>query len=209
MPEYRAEMPGQKVAKVEGAPTTKHARTAYLDYLSRNQRISWRDRGEARRMIDVDRWQDEWMNPDIVLDYDMITESDQPKLAVGTAMEYEGEMFEDQEDGAREYFPPRAQPLKGEKLIRAGAPVEQSPEGVLTVRPSMRPSVQTERLTPDVEMEAEAAPPVRRGPPPLIGGSRVEGLAREEGQRIAMIGPERANVTRSPVGGLSRRSGGL
>jgi len=202
MPEYRAEMPGNKTARVEGAPTTKHARTAYLDYLSRNKHISWKDRGEARRMIDITQWQD-WMEPDVVLDYDMVTKDEELGIPEGIAMEYEGDMFEDEEvapvDTAREFYPP---PTRGEKTITMGRPAPRVPAEHPPMDLEEEEVIEAPRVKPRRGLRDK---PARE----LFGGSKIEGLSRSESAHLAGMGTDRFDVIHSNVGDVSRRSGGV
>lgn len=68
---YYVEAPGSDfpTAEVE-ASSTKHARTAYLDYLSRNNLIGWRDRQAWRQKIVTKRMQPGEMRTQVLLDYD-------------------------------------------------------------------------------------------------------------------------------------------
>lgn len=51
------------------APDTKHARTTYLDFLSRNNYIQWSDRGEVRKRILTKRAKPGQFLPDTSLSY--------------------------------------------------------------------------------------------------------------------------------------------
>jgi len=55
-------------AEVE-ASSTKHARTSYLDYLSRNGRIGWKDRQNTRPLIKVSRMQPGEIQTQVRIDY--------------------------------------------------------------------------------------------------------------------------------------------
>ena len=55
-------------AEVE-ATSTRHARTAYLDYLSRNNLIGWGDRQAVRGHIKVNRMQPGEMQTQVKLEY--------------------------------------------------------------------------------------------------------------------------------------------
>lgn len=73
MPDYVVFAPGTGINLVAGveAPSTKHARTVYLDYLSRNGQVSWNQRQELRKHIKVMKDTEGAMDADIYLDYDM------------------------------------------------------------------------------------------------------------------------------------------
>lgn len=68
---YYVAVPGSDfpTAEVE-ASSTKHARTAYLDYLSRNNYIGWRDRQTWRQKTVTKRMQPGEMRTQVQLDYD-------------------------------------------------------------------------------------------------------------------------------------------
>lgn len=72
-PSYFVQIPGTDfpTAEVE-ASSSKHARTAYLDYLSRNEYISWRDRQAWRRKTIAKRVQPGEFKTQVLLDYDGI-----------------------------------------------------------------------------------------------------------------------------------------
>lgn len=103
-PSYFVQVPGTDfpTAEVE-ASSSKHARTAYLDYLSRNEYIGWRDRQAWRRKTITKRMQPGEFKTQILLDYDGIpavttTELvDVPPETAGPAMDM-GEVVEDLKD---------------------------------------------------------------------------------------------------------------
>ena len=72
-PSYYVQVPGTDfpTAEVE-ASSSKHARTAYLDYLSRNEYIGWRDRQAWRKRIVTKRMQPGEIKTQVLLDYDGI-----------------------------------------------------------------------------------------------------------------------------------------
>ena len=51
------------------APDSRHARTAFLDYLSRNGMLQWGERQAARRLIIAKRMKPGEIKTDIRLDY--------------------------------------------------------------------------------------------------------------------------------------------
>jgi hypothetical protein len=68
---YYVQVPGTNfpTAEVEAA-STKHARTAYLDYLSRNNLIDWNERQAWRSKTLAKRMQPGEFKTQVVLDYD-------------------------------------------------------------------------------------------------------------------------------------------
>ena len=198
MPDYKAVMPGHKVAKVEGALTTKHARTAYLDYLSRNKHISWRNRGEARRMIEVSKWQD-WMSPDITLDYDMIINEEQLGIPEGIAVSVgrKDRPMEDEEDievSDQYYFPP---PSTSGRHPKTSERYQQEEFEVPPRAPRERKSLSTG---------------LRDQPAgKLLGRSQIEELSRSESGQLSRVGPSTSkfDVLHSIIGEVSKRSRGL
>jgi len=67
---YYVHIPGSEAPTAEvDASSTKHARTAYLDYLSRNGTIGWRDRQLTRKFIKVNRMQPGEIQTQIKLEY--------------------------------------------------------------------------------------------------------------------------------------------
>jgi len=69
-PSYFVQVPGSEfpTAEVE-ASSAKHARTAYLDYLSRNNLIGWEDRQGWRSKILAKRMQPGEIKTQVYLDY--------------------------------------------------------------------------------------------------------------------------------------------
>ena len=72
-PTYYVHIPGSDfpTAEVE-ASSTKHARTAYLDYLSRNDYVGWRERQDWRHKTLAKRMQPGEFKTQVYLDYDGI-----------------------------------------------------------------------------------------------------------------------------------------
>lgn len=70
MTTYYVHIPGSEAptAEVE-ASSTKHARTAYLDYFSRSGIISWQQRQSTRRLVKVNRMQPGEIQTQIKLEY--------------------------------------------------------------------------------------------------------------------------------------------
>ena len=70
MPSYYVHIPNSEAptAEVE-ASSTKHARTAYLDFLSRGGQIDWRDRQTTRKLIKVNRMDPGGIQTQVKLEY--------------------------------------------------------------------------------------------------------------------------------------------
>ena len=67
---YYVAIPGTNFPTAEvSASSSKHARTAYLDYLSRNNLVSWRDRQAIRPKIVTKRMQPGEIQTQVFLDY--------------------------------------------------------------------------------------------------------------------------------------------
>jgi len=67
---YYVAIPGTNFPTAEvSASSSKHARTAYLDYLSRNNLVSWKDRQAIRPKIVTKRMQPGEIQTQIFLDY--------------------------------------------------------------------------------------------------------------------------------------------
>jgi len=132
-PSYYVQVPGTDfpTAEVE-ASSSKHARTAYLDYLSRNGQISWKDRQAWRPKIIAKRMQPGEIKTQVFLDYSARTI---PEAEVSA--------------------PPTEQELVEEEQYYEAQPVEQVPaEMVLTtatpapgVQPLTQPKVDTNKLS--------------------------------------------------------------
>lgn len=120
------------------APDSRHARTAFLDYLSRNGMLQWGERQAARRLIIAKRMKPGEIKTDIRLDYgvreakteelpppvqETSEESQQPKDAYGPPGPQEGKV-QDREFGR--YYRPTgeqkwtAQPTRD---MFAGSPI--------------------------------------------------------------------------------------
>jgi hypothetical protein len=70
--DYYVFIPGYRItAEVRDAPTTKHARTAFLDFLVRQRRIPYIQRARARRRMKTLRVKRGEIPSSVVLDYDM------------------------------------------------------------------------------------------------------------------------------------------
>ena len=134
-------------AEVE-ASSTKHARTAYLDYLSRSSLISWSERQKVRRKIIASLTEPGEFNTSVQLRYRV------GATTQGVSLEEEEEL-EDEELGseypissteepvstpqARPYFRPREGTILGS---RQGSP-PRSPGGFLSDSPIARISRQS------------------------------------------------------------------
>ena len=82
-------------AEVE-ASTTKHARTAYLDYLSRNGIIAWQQRQATRKLVKISRMQPGEIQTQVKLEYGV---SEPPVREVEAPLPQEGvpQGYEDDE----------------------------------------------------------------------------------------------------------------
>ena len=69
MPTYLASHPEIGLTAQVEAPSTRKARTTYLDYLSRNQLIDWRTRQSYRENIPVKRIDPGEVDVDVELSY--------------------------------------------------------------------------------------------------------------------------------------------
>ena len=104
MPSYSVFAPGtgiDLVASVD-APNTKQARTVYLDYLSRNGKISWNDRQAMRSYLKVVKDSEGTMEADVHLDYDM-NEEDVGQYGLEDYREPIDEEYGEQDDYERPY----------------------------------------------------------------------------------------------------------
>lgn len=69
---YYVFVPGYRItAEVRDAPSTKHARTSFLDFLVRQRRIPWAQRSKVRRRMKVVKVKPGEIPASVVLDYDM------------------------------------------------------------------------------------------------------------------------------------------
>lgn len=69
MPTYYVTTPSSSLTAEVEAPDSRHARTAYLDYLSRNGLISWGSRQAIRRQIMTKRMQSGDIQTTVKLSY--------------------------------------------------------------------------------------------------------------------------------------------
>lgn len=70
MTTYYVHIPNSEAPTAEiEASSTKHARTAYLDHLSRNNIITWQQRQQTRRLIKVNRMQPGEIQTQVKLEY--------------------------------------------------------------------------------------------------------------------------------------------
>ncbi len=69
MPSYFVTLEATGISAEVEAPTTRSARTTYLDYLTRNKIVPWKGRNSLRDSIVVDRIESGQMDVDIKLDY--------------------------------------------------------------------------------------------------------------------------------------------
>jgi hypothetical protein len=71
MPTYYVFIPNYQVTAEVDATNSKHARTAYLDYLTRNQLVPWKGRQAIRKSVKVARSEPGQSKVSVHLDYDM------------------------------------------------------------------------------------------------------------------------------------------
>jgi len=83
MPTYLTWIPGQNLNAEVDAPDSKHARTAFLDYMSRNGMIRWKERQAVRKQIKTERVEPGEVQTTVQLDYDMGDSSDVPSQMMG------------------------------------------------------------------------------------------------------------------------------
>ena len=215
MATYHAFVPGGLSAEIRDAPSTKRARTAFLDYMSRNKHIKWSERSEVRRHIKVNKSFPGETEADVVLEYDLVA------------------------GGAEGPVPPvgEEEPMKIEDIEAGGRNIE---EGVRSVSTRIAPpephgtlGIAAEEEPGDMVEAAQTSP--RRQPMPFkpfplphpspMGGSSTgtledirrtgaEGLGVEitregtEGEEWGLKQPE-STLGNSPIARLSRRSGGM
>ena len=81
MATYYVFIPNSEAPTAEvDAPSTKHARTAYLDYLSRSGTIEYSQRGTVRKVIRLSRMQPGEVQTSVKLEYGL---SEPPEREVG------------------------------------------------------------------------------------------------------------------------------
>jgi len=127
------------------APDTRHARTTYLDYLSRSGLIEWGQRQEVRRFLVVDRMQPGEHITAITLNYNpqrILDEEDEEPLGLESVSEEE--LLEEQAGEIQQSGP--RNPLAGMRLpspeMRPSMPSptsqgmqQSSPQGIQQPRP--------------------------------------------------------------------------
>lgn len=123
---YYTHIPDSKAPTAEiAASSTKHARTTYLDYLSRNGLIGWKDRQTIRPLIKVSRMQPGEFQTQIKLDYDQRSEPPVQEVEAPPEMGVE-ERLEEQ--------PPEEEPAPDSYFRAPSAP--SAPSTVVTTPPS-------------------------------------------------------------------------
>jgi hypothetical protein len=179
-------------AEIRDAPSTKRARTAFLDYLSRNKHIRWSERGEVRRHIKVNKSFPGELEADVTLEYDMVT------------------------GGEDKSIPPVGEesPMTIGEIERGVQGVgEGISEGVEGVGPM---GVAAEEEPGDMTEAALVAP--RRQPMPYRSFPLPSPSVYPEGEGAAVevggeedVGPQEPERTlgNSPIARLSRKSGGM
>ena len=108
MATYFVMIPNTELPTAEvGAPDSRHARTTYLDYLSRNNIIEYSNRGRVRGMIITQKMEPGEMQTDLKLDYRVeepgIEDITGEMSAQGPPQDYERESEEFEPDEEYEY----------------------------------------------------------------------------------------------------------
>jgi len=138
MPTYLTFIPGFKINAEINAPSTKQARTSYLDYLQRNNYIGWDQRQAYRKKVKTDRMEPGEIATTIQLDYDM--QEGPPPILLGQ----ERPNYVEEEEFEGEYVE-RAPQLQDQAMRR----MEPGPRiDVVPQRPNMipqRPSAEVQR----------------------------------------------------------------
>lgn len=219
---YHAFLPGGQSAEIKDAPSTKRARTVFLDYLARNKYIKWDDRGEVRRHIKVNKVFPGEIEADVILDYNLVPGSAESQVPIGT----ESTMSIVDESGRPTDIEGRVQAEASSQVKRrVEAPDYGGELGVLVEASSAPPrrsnSLDTgvSRLRQEGSVEM-GSPPIDR--PRQIGedvgigrGSRISDLARrpvaqpEESPVVAQAQQEGSVMTDTPIGRVSKSSGGM
>jgi len=153
---YYAFIPGGKSAEIKNAPSTKRARTVFLDYLVRNDEIDWSQRGETRKKIKVTKSEEGEMKADVVLDYELVGEKEEMGMPEGVAAEGVGM------EGRWEEPVPEFEPVPASSSVRAveGELAKVEREIGTYIPPS--PPVSTSRPSPTIPFR----PPARIPEPP-------------------------------------------
>jgi len=109
---YYGFIPGQDLTAEIEAPNTRHARTAFLDYLSRGGLIQYSDRGQARKLVQVTKMDPGEFPTTVTLTYGRAQE---PEVQLGAIREStpSGEEYQEVE------------PLVGETTQKIERPVEE------------------------------------------------------------------------------------
>ena len=219
---YHAFLPGGQSAEIKDAPSTKRARTVFLDYLARNKYIKWDDRGEVRRHIKVNKVFPGEIEADVILDYNLVPGSAEAQVPIGkeSAMrivdeagrptDLEGRVRSEASSQVRkrDEVPDYGGELGG--LVEAASYSPRRPEGL---------DVGVSRLKQEGSAEMGSTTidrPVQIGEDVGVGReSRISGLARrpvaqpEESPVVAQAQQEGSVMTDTPIGRVSRSSGGM
>jgi hypothetical protein len=141
MPTYYTFIPDSTTPTAEiAAPDARHARTVYLDYLSRNRQINYSVRGRVRKMIKINRMQPGEIQTSIQLSYGEDSVPTQTIQAAPVATAQPQAMY--QQQGIQR--PISVQPITSQVRV---IPV---PENVSTVQPV--------EVAPYAEEQSQQAP---------------------------------------------------
>ena len=182
MPTYLTFIPGFEINAEVDAPSTKQARTSYLDYLQRNNYIGWDQRQAYRKKVKTDRMEPGERATTIQLDYDM--QEGPPPMLIGT--ERPSDTIQDEyEDEYVERAPQlQEQPMRRMEFSQRVDTVPQRPT-ISSQRPnlvSQRPTVEVQRPTPE-RVGEQVQLDVGR-----VGITTTSPIARVA-QKLSVVGP--------------------
>jgi len=110
MATYYVHIPGSEAPTAEvDASSTRHARTAYLDYLSRSGVITWSNRQATRSLVKVNRMQPGEIQTQVKLEYEASKSPEQVVEVPPVPVETTGEVVKEEVEPvnpkqARPYF---------------------------------------------------------------------------------------------------------
>lgn len=127
MPVYFAYHPEVGIQAQVTAPTTRKARTSYMDYLTRNELVPWRGRQEFRKSIILDQIDPGSTPVDVEINY---RPGDQPSV---------GMVGEDQADFIPEEFEEMPRKRNGQPQQQSRHPAQNGVSGKSRLTQSMVP----------------------------------------------------------------------
>lgn len=219
---YHAFLPGGQSAEIKDAPSTKRARTVFLDYLARNKYIKWDDRGEVRRHIKVNKVFPGEIEADVILDYNLVPGSAENQVPIGTesAMsivdesgrptDLEGRVRAEASSQVSRRVEPLSHDRELEGLVEASSVAPRRAESMDVGVSRLRQESSTEMGTPPIDRPRQIGEDVGIG-----SGSRISTLARrpvappEESPVVARAQHEGVEMTDTPIGRVSKSSGGM